>query len=64
MEVNGKRPSSVEIKETDLQGVHDLAKRFRWPAKETGEESLVQAVKRSVKEPPTDSGFDKVFLGP
>lgn len=64
MEVNGKRPPSVEIKETDLQGVHDLGKRFRWPAKETGEESLVQAIKRSVKEPPADSGFDRIFLGP
>lgn len=64
MEVNGKLPQQFEIKETDLQGVHDVSKKFKWLAKETGEESLVQAIKRSVKEPPSDSGFGKVFIGP
>lgn len=46
MEVNGKRPHEVEIKETDLQGVHDARKNFKWPAKESGDESLAQAIKR------------------
>ena len=64
MEVNGKLPQSFEVKETDLQGVHDVSKHFKWLAKETGEESLVQAIKRQVKEPPSDSGLEKVFISP
>lgn len=63
-EVNGKAPNSIEIAETDLQGVHDVHQNFKWPAKQTGEESLVQALKRQVKERPNDSRFDKVYLGP
>lgn len=63
-EVNGKAAHQVEIKETDLQGVHDVHKNFKWPVKESGEESLVQAIKRQVREPPADSGFDKVYIGP
>ena len=41
-----------------------MHKNFRWPVKQSGEESLVQAIKRQVKEKPEDSGFDKVFIGP
>lgn len=63
-EVNGQAPHKVEIEETDLQGVHSVHKNFRWPVKQTGEESLAQAIQRQVKEKPADSGFDKVFIGP
>lgn len=54
----------MEIKETDLQGVHDAHKNYKWPAKDSGEESLVQAIKRQVKDKPSDFGFDRVYIGP
>ena len=35
-----------------------------WPAKETGDESLAQSIKRVGKPLAKDSGFDKVYIGP
>lgn len=41
-----------------------MHKNYKWPAKDSGEESLVQAIKRQVKDKPSDFGFDRVYIGP
>lgn len=66
MEVNGNMPTSVEIVETDLQGVHSLRKNFKWQAIEKGTESLAEALKQQVKSPPADSkkDFSEIYIGP
>lgn len=48
-----------------MQGVHSIHQSYRWSAKETGAESLAEALKQQVKSPPADSkDFSKVHVGP
>jgi len=46
MEVNGNKARNVEIVETDLQGVHNVHKNFKWKALEKGTGSLAEALKQ------------------
>lgn len=49
MEVNGNKARNVEIVETDLQGVHNVHKNFKWKALEKGTDSLAETLKQQVK---------------